>query len=126
MANFGDRELEADYSRLRRLAFPDLIHDIDKRYHNRELALKHWILRAYKTEIGCRCGERDPIVLQFHHRNPEEKHPRLSAQRQDGNRKRRKSLQCLFWEDLFSEIQKCDVLCANCHLKEEERRRKIL
>lgn len=69
---------------------------------------RHAAVRAYvadyKAERGCvRCGETDPIVLEFHHRNPAEKEydaarfPRLSRPRLD------------------AELAKCDVVCANCH-----------
>ena len=63
------------------------------------------VLREIKAEQGCmRCGEKNPIVLQFHHRNPSEKE--LTSYR----------LITSSLEKVEAEIAKCDVLCANCHL----------
>lgn len=85
----------------------------DKRKH---YAKKQMFLRAYKAERGCaHCGEKDAIVLQFHHPDPELKHPNLK-QRSKGN-----TFTCLSWADLAAEVDKCVVLCANCHIREEFR-----
>ena len=69
-----------------------------------------------KRESGCsRCGERDPACLVFHHRKPSSKrfHVAIGAEGRVG------------LVALQKEIAKCDVLCANCHLKHhwEERQR---
>ena len=49
------------------------------------------------------CGEADPIVLEFDHRGD----------------KRAQIVDLIgdhaSWPDVFAEIQKCDVRCANCH-----------
>jgi len=68
--------------------------------------IKEW-LQAYKAERGCaRCDEADPACLCFHHRDPATKEFDLG----DGaHRYGRKKLQ--------REIDKCDVLCLNCHAK---------
>jgi hypothetical protein len=69
-------------------------------------------IAAIKTERGCdRCGQSDPIVLQFHHRDPEQKSAAVP-------------MLCGFsWKKLAEEVAKCSVLCANCHAIEhyEER-----
>lgn len=58
----------------------------------------------YKKKLQCRkCGEKRFYLLDFHHRNPEEKDFNISD-------KSRVPL-----EKLQIEINKCDVLCANCH-----------
>jgi hypothetical protein len=58
---------------------------------------------------GCeRCGETDWRTLDFHHRDPQQKLgdvPKLLASG--------RSLKVV-----LHEIEKCDVLCANCHRKE--------
>lgn len=49
------------------------------------------------------CGESDPIVLEFDHRDDVIKVANISG------------MVCLRWEKVVAEIAKCDVRCANCH-----------
>lgn len=54
---------------------------------------------------GCRkCGEKRPYVLDFHHRDPSVKEGTINHM-----------LKSSSFEKLMEEINKCDVLCANCH-----------
>lgn len=53
-----------------------------------------------------RCGETNPVVLEFDHRDPTEKVDHVS--RLINSPRCAKSA-------LMAEIAKCDVLCANCH-----------
>jgi hypothetical protein len=56
---------------------------------------------------GCiDCGERDPIVLEFDHRESGTKVASVSdlAHRLG-----------VAWEKVLAEIAKCDIRCANCH-----------
>ncbi len=50
------------------------------------------------------CGESDPIVLEFDHRDSFDKTENISNLINHSS-----------WKRIESEIQKCDVLCANCH-----------
>lgn len=50
------------------------------------------------------CGNTDIRVLVMHHRNPQEKKIEISA-----------SLQGRKLKIILAEIEKCDVMCANCH-----------
>lgn len=71
--------------------------------------------RLYKRErklqsiayLGGKCqkcsNEYHPSVYEFHHRDPEDK-----------DRDPSKMLS-LSWERLEAELNKCDLLCANCH-----------
>ena len=59
----------------------------------------------YLLSHPCKCGETDPIVLDFDHRNPDDKITDISNMSRHGA-----SL-----ESLQEEIEKCNVLCANCH-----------
>ena len=55
-----------------------------------------------------KCGYNKCIdALHFHHRNSEEKSFGLS---QNGNYHN--------WQDYLKEVEKCDLLCANCHAEE--------
>lgn len=64
---------------------------------------KEYVYQYLLSHPCMMCGETNPIVLEFDHRNPDEK---------DGNVSElfRYSL-----EKVKVEIEKCDVLCANCH-----------
>lgn len=61
-------------------------------------------LSALKRGLSCvRCGFSDYRALQFHHRRPEEK---SFAVGEAGS---------MAYASVLREIEKCDVLCANCH-----------
>ena len=67
--------------------------------------------RKYKTlaieyKGGCciHCGyNKCQAALQFHHRNPSEKDPKWSTMKN------------WTFESKKSELDKCDLVCANCH-----------
>jgi hypothetical protein len=70
------------------------------------------ILKAYvwdvKLQSKCSsCGESHPAVLDFHHRNPEEKTTTIAMMIVNG----------YALDKVKEEIEKCDILCANCHRK---------
>ncbi|WP_136688961.1 homing endonuclease associated repeat-containing protein [Halorhabdus amylolytica] len=82
--------------------------DIAKKDRRRE-RLRGW-LHDYKAEhCRCqRCGEGDPAALDFHHVNADEKTLGVSRMVINGYAK----------EKIEDEIDRCRVLCANCHRKE--------
>jgi len=63
-------------------------------------------LHKYKEFHGCcECGGKFPYyVLDFDHRNPEEKSYQPAKLAETGS-----------WDKMLAEIAKCDVVCANCH-----------
>ena len=62
-------------------------------------------VREIKTICGCLfCGESYHPALEFHHINPAEKRFEISKGTQAE------------WK-LYNEIQKCVILCRNCHVK---------
>lgn len=93
---------------------------VDQRWHyrNREYntertlrrraRLRRWV-NDRKRERGCeRCGCSDPAVLEFHHREDEEKTMDVGTMVTYGHGT----------ESLADEMDKCDILCANCHRRE--------
>lgn len=56
------------------------------------------------------CGERNPVCLEFHHKNPEEKDLEIATAMYRWSQRK-----------LEQEIAKCMVLCSNCHKKEHAR-----
>lgn len=66
------------------------------------------MVNEYKSELKCQvCGENDIVCLDFHHNNPDEKEYNISHMVSRGYSKER----------IMKEINKCSVLCANCHRK---------
>jgi hypothetical protein len=61
-----------------------------------------WLLDYFATHPCCDCGEPDPVVLDLDHRR--DKKFDIAA-----------SLTYRKWEVILAEIEKCDVVCANCH-----------
>lgn len=80
--------------------------EINKKRRDLHAERKGW-LRAIKALKGCQdCGEADPRVLQFHHRDPADKRFAIAD-----------NVTTYKKETLLEEVTKCDVLCANCHIK---------
>lgn len=70
--------------------------------HQKRLFLKVLTL----LEGGCvDCGESDPVVLDFDHRNPDTKLFTICDGVSYG----------YAWSRIQAEASKCDVRCANCH-----------
>ena len=51
------------------------------------------------------CGEKDPIVLEFDHKDPRNKFKPVSKMF-SGH---------YSWKSVMAEIDKCEIRCANCH-----------
>ena len=62
-------------------------------------------LNDYKSQRGCgRCGVTDPRVLDFHHKNDKNKLFAVGGFRRS-----------VGFDRIRDEIEKCVVVCANCH-----------
>lgn len=69
-------------------------------------------LLEYLREHPCvDCGEKDPIVLHFDHIGAD-KLDDVSRMLHTGD----------FWKKILREIAKCEVVCANCHMRRTARR----
>lgn len=69
--------------------------------------LRQWLIH-YKSDKKCTiCGESHPACLEFHHIDPKEKDIAIAK------------IPFLGWtiERLQKEIDKCIILCSNCHKK---------
>ena len=93
---------------------------VDQRWHyrNREwntertlrrrAKLRRWVNET-KRRDGCeQCGIEDPACLDYHHPDGAEKEMELGTMITHGYGR----------DALESEIETCEVLCANCHRKE--------
>lgn len=75
----------------------------DKEINRQKQAYKKR-LTEIKQSSGCKdCGESNPIVLDFDHIR--DKKYNVSRMIHDG----------FSWKAISKEIQKCEVVCANCH-----------
>ena len=71
------------------------------------------IVSDYLSSRSCiDCGESDPVVLTFDHVRGEKKY-NIADMIQQG----------LGTENIIREIGNCDVVCFNCHMRRERRRR---
>lgn len=94
------------YARNRRRRITQIAASNDKRreFYNQRI-------RAIKQASGCvDCGERDPVVLDFDHLRDKEFDISQSPARYS-------------WDRIEAEIQKCEVVCANCHRRRTHTRR---
>lgn len=73
----------------------------------RRLEAKKWF-EEYKSTLSCTvCGENHIACLDFHHINKTEKEKSISQAVSHGWPK----------DKILEEINKCKVLCSNCHRK---------
>jgi hypothetical protein len=83
--------------------------DEPKRKINRRRSYERkwvWYLEL-KSQLVCkRCGEDHPACMVFHHSDPTRKEITIAEAAMRWSRER-----------LVQEIAKCEVLCANCHIK---------
>ncbi len=73
--------------------------------------LRAVVLNYLKINSCADCGETDPVVLEFDHRDGDEKIANITEMVN-----RRVTLR-----RLVEEIKKCDVRCANCHTRKTAR-----
>lgn len=77
-------------------------HNRSRKKHREQNARKVF---EYLDRHPCiNCGESDPIVLEFDHRDRNQKTGSISNLIRNAS-----------WTRIKLEIEKCDVLCANCH-----------
>jgi len=69
-----------------------------------------WVI-AYLLDHPCvDCGEADVVVLEFDHLR--DKSFNIS-----------RGIRDMSWETVLDEIEKCDVVCGNCHRRRTAKRR---
>ena len=76
-------------------------------YKEKQFRERFLYVYEYKRSHPCqRCGEAEPYLLDFHHRNPAEKEWNICEMMK---------MHSVTLDDVIREIEKCDVLCANDH-----------
>ncbi|PIO00860.1 hypothetical protein COT60_03475 [Candidatus Pacearchaeota archaeon CG09_land_8_20_14_0_10_30_9] len=73
----------------------------------RKEKLKKWI-EEYKSRLKClKCRETHPSTIDFHHKDGRKKEISISKMVSEGYSMLR----------IKKEIEKCQILCSNCHRK---------
>jgi hypothetical protein len=83
-----------------------------QRYVDQALARKQalrlkrttYLLDYFASHPCADCGEADPVVLEFDHLDADAKSFNIGQ-----------SLPYRNWQSILDEIEKCEVVCANCH-----------
>jgi hypothetical protein len=109
-----NKKKDAEYTAKWRMKNPGVNLSNQKKYSKTEsgrmTARRHAIKQKgwygeYKKTLCCeKCGERDPICLDFHHVGIKTKS--ISQMVNAGS-----------VEDVMNEISQCIVVCSNCHRK---------
>ena len=85
------------------------------RAQKQRLALERtrYLIEFFVTHPCADCGEQDPVVLEFDHLRDKSFAigPALSRRN---------------WQSILDEMEKCEVVCANCHRRRTARRRGAL
>ena len=72
-----------------------------------------YLLRYFEDHPCIDCGETDPVVLEFDHLR-------------DKSFDITQGLDFRNWQSILDEIEKCEVVCANCHRRRTCQRRGAL
>jgi hypothetical protein len=107
-----DPEAKQRHSRTYYLRNRDAVIAKSKEYNaetNRRV--REYVASYLVTHPCVDCGEADPIVLEFDHRDPTSKEFTVFA----GHGSR------YSFKRVVAEINKCDVRCANCHRRKSSR-----
>ena len=101
-----DRTRKQEYNRLYRQSVSGAAMRAAVKERRRQEKVR--FLNETKARRGCCfCAEREPVALDFHHRDPVQKKQTLSdLVSRDASLAR-----------LIDEVEKCVVVCANCHRK---------
>lgn len=82
-----------------------------KRNDDRREAFRISIIKYLLKNPCVECGESDPVLLEFDHRNRNEKSNNVAVIAKAAGS----------WDSLWKEIKKCDVRCVKCHRKKTAR-----
>ncbi len=105
------RGCQAEYNRKHYLANKDLyVRRAEESKRKARLERTTKLLKFFAEHPCVDCGEMDPLVLEFDHLRDKEFN--IST-----------ALSCRKWKTVLDEIEKCEVVCANCHRRRTARRR---
>lgn len=79
--------------------------DLYKAQKRHRIKIRREVLNFLSDKQCVDCGEKDPIVLDFDHKDQKEKFKTV-ANMLSGH---------YSWKSVLSEIDECEIRCANCH-----------
>jgi len=79
--------------------------DLYKAQKRHRIKVRKEVLNFLSDKCCLDCGEKDPIVLDFDHIDQKNKFKNVS--RMLGGH--------YSWKSVLTEINKCEIRCANCH-----------
>lgn len=101
---FKDKERQREYTKEHYLKNKALY---SLRNAKRRKERSEWFV-SVTSGISCVvCGEKERVCLDFHHLDPKTKLSSVSKLLNDHRSRKR----------ILEEVQKCTVLCSNCHRK---------
>lgn len=105
---FKNKETQKKYNK----EYHKKYYELNKQYYfdkarQHQVRKREWFQNLKKNLKCIKCGEKTPICLDFHHRDSSQKLRCVTKMVMDSCSKER----------ILAEIEKCDVLCANCHRK---------
>lgn len=83
------------------------LQQVNERKQEARRFARDYVLEYLSSQSCAHCGEDDIRVLEFHHREKDNKYMAVAAMVSGG----------FSVERIRAEMAKCDVLCANCHRK---------
>lgn len=95
--SYAKKHYEQNKEQYKQRAKASTVSYVDR---NKELTARYLMDKACII-----CGEKDIVVLDFDHRDPTTKRDSVSSMLRTG----------FAWKTILEEIEKCDVLCSNCH-----------
>ena len=105
------RTCRAAYKREHYLANRDrYVRQANRRKQTLRESRTLYLLAYFDTHPCVDCGESDPVVLEFDHLG--DKAFDIAT-----------NLSFRNWPSILAEIEKCEVVCANCHRRRTARRR---
>lgn len=102
------KECQSKYSKKHYIDNKDVYIKRSRLSNNSLRQRNRTFLKQYKEQRGCcACHETEPYVLDFHHIDKSKKRMNISIM----------SRSSLSIKTIMSEIDKCIILCSNCHRK---------
>jgi hypothetical protein len=90
--------------------------EVIRKINVRKKTHREWFVN-YKKQLVCvTCGHNHPAALDFHHVEQKKSNRKIHKLVSDGHTKKR----------ILEEIDKCVVLCSNCHREHHHDERQII